>query len=343
MAGLLQSEPVVLHLKHHLKGDDANAFGIALALADRLGGRVVSLECGLRTTALVPVVRAMLRRRRGGAAGRDLSAGMRWWSVLFDGEKPPVGPVSAVVSTLGRGETPAAYISSYWGVPAIHLGSPKRMTQRELAIILTHQGQSPNPGEIVLPISPTRIVRRAAKPVRKDLVLVLAGGDAEGISYSEPFWSNLIGHANAVAQSMAQGLAVITSPRTGDAEKHIEATARDLGLPQECLVLYGRPAKRAYPELLSAAAVVFVTAESVSMISDAVAAGAKVVAVHQGELPRSDRIRRFIGEQLSYRHIGLLDLSQPDPASDFSNIEPLESCWSDLFWEQVRSHFVSTK
>jgi hypothetical protein len=335
--------PAILHLRHNLKGDDANAQGIAYALADRLGGRVVSLDCSVRGNMLLPVVRMIVRSRKKNRLGMDIAAGLRWWPMIFQGERPTAEPLAAVVSTLGRGEGPAAYISSYWRAPAIHLGTPKRVTREELTAVVAHQGHEPNAGEIVLPISPTRVLRRAAGDAHRNLVLVLIGGDAEGVTYSAPFWGQLVAYSASFARGKGQKVMIVTSPRTGSAESAIEAHAKEQGLPPASVALYGQPTTGSYVELLHAAETVFVTAESVSMISDAIAAGAKVVAVYQGELPRSDRMRRFIAQQSTSRRIAVLDLSAPNPADDIRTLQPLEDCWSDVLWMHVKPFFASSK
>ena len=329
----------VLHLRHYLKGDDANAQGIAYAVAGRLNGTVESIDCHLRTNALVPVVRKLIKWRRG-RPHPNYDLGLRLWPWLFAGRPPGASSYAAVVSTLGRGEVPAAYISSFWRAPAIHLGSPKRMREGDLTAAVTHQGHEAKPGEIVLPIAPTRILRSPQYAPHRRCVTVLAGGNAEGVVYSNQFWRSFISQGLAFADEENQESFVVTSPRTGSAERTIEASARELGLPPQSVVLYGRPSARSYAEILHSSSTVFVTAESVSMISDAIAAGARVVAAFERELPRSDRIRRFLEQQKSCRRITLVDLSDESRAvPDLTGMETLSCCWSDVLWEQLKFHF----
>lgn len=331
------TDRVVFVIEDRKSGDFANVLALGQLISDRLDARVEIKRLTPRGKLLLPLLQAAMRVSRRGRAGGGLR---RHATDVFQG--PHVGdtrPV-AVVSTLGRGEAQGAFVSSLWEAPSIHLGTPKRLPTTCFSAIVTHAGEAPKGSEIPLSVSPTRVkLRQRSEEERRasniTKVCLLLGGDARGVAHYEMrFWSRCIDAAIQTAKAYGAALTVSTSPRSGPVvESVVETAVTGAELPDSTLILYGRGDRRDIaPEVVSAD-VVLVTTESVSMVSDALASGARVVGLYDFDLPTSDRVRSFLGCHNAAKTLRLEDLSEwsGGPLS-FSGITPLETCWSETLW-----------
>jgi len=331
------------------RGDFQNvlALGQAISRETAVPVEVVNLRC--RTHILSALLNVILSRARqsgllaSGRARRVLQA------IFFKGTLPSEADPVAVVSTLGRGEAQGAFVAQFWRVPGIHLGRPKRMRRDFFAFVVAHPGDEDDSADLTLPIAPTRITRSAAKkpPDNRDVdrICLLLGGDARGVmAYEDSFWPRCVDLGRVTAQAHQAQIAIITAPRTGpDAEKLILEAATRTGNAIDKMILYGEGANADIAPEVSRCDVIIVTAESISMMSDAIASGARVVAVHNGTWPHSDRVRRFLEHHSAMGTMRVVDLSNWNgTVPPLGCIEPLETSWSELFWSHVRLLFESS-
>ena len=338
--------PVVLVIEDANRGDFANVLALGQLIADRLDACVEVKRLKLRANVLIPLQRLAMSACPGGRAGGSLRRTLQ--RVFFSGEY--VGDVRplAVVSTLGRGEAQGAFVSAFWHVPASHLGSPKRLPANCFAIVIAHPGSVPKPTEVALPVAPTRMKlrpRTGGMPQQRIARLcLLLGGDAPGVArYEMHFWSRSIEAAIATAATHGAALTVSTSPRSGAAvEDLVEAALASASLPGGTeLYLYGRGDRRdIYPEI-RAADVVLVTAESVSMLSDGIASGARTVGLYDTALPTSAWIHSFLERHRAEATLRLQDMAKwTGGPLDLTGITPLTTCWSDTVWPALAPAFA---
>ncbi len=337
----------VFVVKDPKQGDFQNVLALGGAIARNLDVplEVVDLQCRVRLPAFL--LNNMLAHSKGRAAGAT-RAHRAMQSLLFKGEVPAGLKPVAVVSTLGRGETQGAFIGRVWQVPAIHLGRPKRVPREFFSAVIAHPGDDAAASDFALPIAPTRMTassrNRRGDGTTIERVCLLLGGDARGvIDYEESFWRRCLDVATATASAHQARLSVITSPRTGRAvETSIEEAARQHPAIIDSLILFGQGTRQDIAPEITASDVTFVTAESISMMSDALASGARVVAVHNGQLPKSARVQSFLMQHAEQKTLRILDLSLWDgTVPPLCDIEPLETSWSDLFWGHVRPMFAA--
>jgi hypothetical protein len=156
---LVSSGHSVLVLKHDLAGDFANVLALGDTLARRMRCDVDLIEAKLRVNLLLPGIWTILALRSRAAAAPDPGQGRRVWRLMFSGRPPGKDRYAAVVSTLGSGEAPAAFVASFWGAPALHLGAPKRLPRRHFSAIVAHPGQPPVPAT-----SSSRLRRPSRRP-----------------------------------------------------------------------------------------------------------------------------------------------------------------------------------
>lgn len=333
--------PRFLVVDHYKAGDRDNAIGLASALAGPLGGEVVMVRGHLRLAALTLLLNPWLRwrRRRGRPAAPGLAR--RLWPLLFTGAPPPADRVAAVVSTLGRGEAVGAFVAALWRVPAIHLGTPKRMDRALFAAVVAHQGHIVALDEIGLPIASTRLLRAGLPaPAPGDgrrRLLFLLGGDSDEIRYEDAYWRDLGALIERGAGNPALNITVLTAPRT--ARRVVDDLRRRLADMPVRLLVFGEPAaKDRYVQEIVDADTVITTAESVSMVSDAINAGKPVFVLLGTQVPWSPRIASFLLQQTKQRRISLFDL-RPGASPDFPSeiLIPSDHCWSVDFLEAVQA------
>ncbi|MFZ2868497.1 ELM1/GtrOC1 family putative glycosyltransferase [Zavarzinia sp.] len=331
--------PLFLVVDHYKAGDRDNAIGLASALAGTCGGEIVMVRGHLRLAALTLLLNPWLRWRRRCPATPSL--GRRLWPLLFTGDAPPAMRVAAVVSTLGRGEAVGAFIAALWRVPAVHLGTPKRMDRALFAAVVAHQGHIVRPDEIGLPIASTRLLRaglpNASPGDGRRRILFLLGGDSDEIRYEDAYWRDLGELVARGAEDPALNITVLTAPRT--AARVVEGLRRRLADMPVRLLVFGEPAaKDRYVQEIVDADTVITTAESVSMVSDAINTGKPVFVLLGTQVPWSPRIASFLLQQTKMRRIALVDLTpETPPRFAAQGIMPAQHCWSVDFLEEIRA------
>lgn len=332
---------IVLH--HRLIGDFNNARGLAEAIGEKLGVPVVVREIRSRSRLMGPLLRVLfgiMRKLRSKTFNRIL------FHLFFDvNDKHGLVPSTiCVVSTLGAGEVPNAFYSAATGAIGVHLGRPKRIPHAAFDLVIAHQGHEPIGCELALPISPSQI-RRNSFPSNdsRTSLLVAIGGNAEDACFPDSFWPELTERAIKVAQLIGRECLVTTSPRTGTAlEALIETRIDQLAFQPSQLVIYGRGERTTMEELLQTSELVIVSAESVSMISAAIASGARVAAAYWQKPPVSPRISSFLRQQRDARRLVLWDLSRCN-APDFDSVIPMEVCWSEVLWQTLAKVFAERR
>lgn len=270
-------------------------------------------------------------------------------SIFFKGTLPSGFAPVAIVSTLGRGEAQGAFLARFWNVPAIHLGRPKRMRRDFFSFVVAHPGEEDESADLSLPIAPTRITpsrRHDPSGARGGpRVCLLLGGNARGvIEYEDSFWARCVDVGRATADAHQANISIITAPRTGrEAETFILEAAAPAGNAIDTLIVFGQGTNTDIAPELARSDVIIVTAESISMMSDALASGARVVAVHNGRLPESSRVQSFLMQHAEQKTLRVLDLSQWDgTVPHLDDIEPLGTSWSDMLWGHVRPLFETS-
>lgn len=333
----------IIVVKHYLHGDFANALGIANVLAERFGSDIQIVDAHLRTTLTDPLLRLIVNYRKSNGSEPSPKLGEKLWPVLFKGKLPTgITPSTLIISTLGRGEPVSAFLASFWRASAIHLGPPKRMPRSAFAAVICHPGVAPNPGEIELPISPTKIRLRknASKTHDAKKVAVLVGGNADPIRYGNGSWARFAKYLQHVSRETHIELHASTSPRTGLATENELLSQLDLHqVPIRSFVKYGAGDHTPVKDILDGASAAIVTADSVSMISDAVALGIPVIAVHDDNIAVSDRVRSFVEQLATSKLISVVNLREQNGTErsqlDALDITPLTECWSQHLWREL--------
>lgn len=327
-------EPKILVVRCKHQGDFNNILGIASVISERTNYAIEVIDLQIRANVAIPVMlRALTQLPSSDSLMHYLLR------LFFRGNQKKKLPRSAsyVISTLGAGEAPNVFLSRATQAKGIHLGTPKRIPSRYFDCVISHQGHPSSPEELALPISPSNIRRSNYRSLdRRHSILLAIGGDTKETCYPVKFWELLVAQTARLASREAADWILTTSPRTGPAlEERISSELGRVEKRPKITVLFGAGDSLPMSVLLSDVGILIASCESVSMISEGIASGAKVVAAHSTSLPRSSRIRRFLQMQVQQKRIAMWDLaaqSQPQ----FDDLVPLQKCWSDALWDRIR-------
>ncbi|GHB44076.1 hypothetical protein GCM10007094_36640 [Pseudovibrio japonicus] len=314
-------------------GDQNNLLGLAKALANEFGGKVRLINIKFRSRVLEALYLRLLQQKNDGGAWDQIAS---WFCV---GDIPAREEINGafVISTLGAGEIPAAYLSKL-GAFSIHLGELKRVPNHMIDMVISHPGHITKASEYRLPCAPSQINHEELLPhdERNDL-LVAFGGDAGSLIYSTQFYEKVLLFAASIAEENQLSLKITTSHRTGTKnERVIQEYINKNNLEIEQLVLFNRGDRASMSSLLNNAAAAIVSAESVSMVSEALTASAKTLAVFEQSLPKERRITQFLEEQSSTDQILLVDAINT-PRIDLKSRRFPSVSWRETFLAAVHN------
>lgn len=206
----------------------------------------------------------------------------------------PAGAFDLVVSAGGDTAFLNIVLAQQLGAKGVFIGSPRRIQPKKFGWLLTLESYGTD-NNIVMPLAPVAIdphvMEQAGQQLRQSLrigeqrlLAVLIGGDGAGYTFANADWRALAHAINALAETRQARVLLTTSRRTGEqAETILQAE-----LKANCLadaVWYAREPRKIMSAFLGAADAIVVTADSMSMITEAIHARKPVWVVE----PQSSR------------------------------------------------------
>jgi uncharacterized protein len=270
-------------------GHVSQSVGLVAALAEIVPLEVRQIECRPRIRGFV---RHLIRLFWMGKNGRALP---QW---MLDGplglDRPMVGEPAPdlMVSSGGRSVFAARSLAVKFGVPFVFLGERKPYPPAWFHTVFTPSALERAPNDLRMDVIPTSItpekVREAAaawagRPGGR-LWTLLVGGTSRSHDFQDADWERLVAGMVVLARREGIRWLVTTSRRTG---LELETKLQNL-LPPDVLaeaVWWCHGPEKKLPAYLGAAEIVWVTEDSVSMVTEAVAAGKPVVAVRPAHTP----------------------------------------------------------
>lgn len=293
----------VLIVSDGVPGHVSQARGLVRWLATRFSTHTDEHQVALRARALARLVLPpLLRRDTGGLAAYR----------LFHGEPPrPAPPADVVVSAGGNTAFANVLLARHLRRPNVFLGSRRRLPGRCFTAHLTLEptGDASN---IVMTVAPspstdaemaargrTFAERHAMEGER--LWLMACGGDGAGKTYHATHWRKLGCWMNELAARHGVRWLISTSRRTGRAgEEALRASLAPDSVAYA--VWWSRREERILGDLMGAAERLFVTVDSMSMISECIAAAKPLILVHTGEGVPNQRYQDALAK---YQRLGL--------------------------------------
>ena len=220
---------------------------------------------------------------------------------LFHIENPPQSVYSYVVGAGSTTYYPVKVLAKKLDAKSVTMMLPKGFRYDfDLILAQGHDDPPKQPNIKTLPVNlsyvqPQGIFQKAQKPV----VGIVIGGENNTYTMSKGRIEAYLDEI-AVRYKKSHTIAVTTSPRT---PKEIEALVASYGF--DYTLIYSECQENPIPDFLAVAEVVFVTADSTSMISEAVSFGKSAIIVLPLEAQKESKHQNFIEmlERGEYLHI----------------------------------------
>jgi hypothetical protein len=224
-----------------------------------------------------------------------------------------------VVSAGGETLPANAAAAKLLGVPNIFCGRIRRLAPKHVSVViawLERHAALPN-HLLALPPSPFEVARSGeperigpANPPR--LAAALIGGNSGSVRYRAADWRRLVGFLRESHRSLGIRWLVTTSRRSGTLITDALATlAAESDGPVERFIDYHVAGPGTLGQILAAAQAVLVTADSSTMITDAIGARLPTVGVacDRGEMEEGEaEFRKLMTRRGWYRTLGFSEL-----------------------------------
>ncbi|MEO7099595.1 MAG: ELM1/GtrOC1 family putative glycosyltransferase [Luteolibacter sp.] len=270
-------------------GHVSQSTGLAAALAEKFPVETRQLECRPKIKGFV---RHLIRLLWMGKTGRPLPDSWLYGPIGLERPNSDEPAPDLIISSGGRSVFAARTLAVKHGVPFVFLGERKPYPPEWFHTVFTPSSLEIAPNDLRMDVIPTKItpevVHQAAadwenKPTGR-LWTMLIGGKSRSHDFQNADWEKLAEGMTALAKTEGIRWLVTTSRRTG---KDVESKLRDL-LPPEIIadaVWWCHQPEKKFPAYLGAAEAIWVTQDSVSMVTEAVATDKPVVVIQPAHTP----------------------------------------------------------
>lgn len=232
-----------------------------------------------------PFIRAFM-----GKKGRALS--QRFLSRVATIEIPQDAPApELIVSSGGKSVVPAQTWARSFNVPFVFIGVRRPYPADWFHTVITHVPEESGaenaiPVEVIpTPVTPALVAAQGS--VESGTWCMAIGGSSPSCPFVEQDWSALAEGMNALAQRENIRWLLTTSRRTGvAAERILKKHLNPLAL-KDAIWWSEKPRRELY-QFMARSEVLFVTQDSVTMLTEAVSSGKPVVALRPEELHACD-------------------------------------------------------
>lgn len=265
-------------------GHVSQSVGLADAIAAQVPATIRQLECRPRRSGMV---RGFIRRCWMGKQARTLPDWVLYhWLRLEQTAKDEPAP-DVIIASGGKSVFAARTLATKHGVPFIFLGERKPYPAAWFHTTFSPSAFDAESNDVRMDVIPTKIspaiVHHAAaawadRPAGR-LWTMLIGGSSRSHRYQNGDWEQLAEGMTALARREGIRWLVTTSRRSGI---KLEDRLRDL-LPPEILadaVWWCRQPEKKLTAYLGAAEKIWVTQDSVSMVTEAVATGKPTLVIY---------------------------------------------------------------
>jgi mitochondrial fission protein ELM1 len=302
----------ILLLSDGIPGHFRQSEGVVAAIARRRPVEVHRVELP-PLAAPVRLLQALLAPRLPGVFSDR---------TLFAGKAMPTGPIDLVVSAGGRTLAANVRAAERYRCPNLFSGSPRRFGYAAFARVLQIYPMTDPPPSWRLVLKPSPVDPDAVPPPRPlalrtgeapAQVAVLVGGPVPHANFAPEDWSALADLMRATAATESVRFVLSTSRRTPDAAlRWLEPVARDPAVVSDWIDW--RSAGPGSIGRALAADAVLVTADSMSMICEAVAMRRPTVVLSPA-IRRPARDDAALAPLLSRGAARVLPLAEATPAS----------------------------
>ncbi|PPK51785.1 ELM1/GtrOC1 family putative glycosyltransferase [Marinobacter persicus] len=324
----------ILLLSDGLPGHLSQSRGLVKWLEDRYSVEASEVKIGLRYKPLARLILPYMARFR-----RLAPLVMKFYRGVPDN----LHATDLIVSAGGSTSFLNVALAQHWEIPNIFLGSKRRLRSNDFTAHLTLEPTG-EPRNIVMMVPPTMIepqdLEHKGEELRRSLGLapdeklnmLAIGGDGAGYRYDGQSVQQIAELMMQEHQRTGKRWLLTTSRRTGSELEHELRQS----IPAEILadsVWWSASPRKVMAAYIGASDVLFVTADSMSMISEAIAS-AKPTMVVQPETAQPEQ--RYHQALQRYDHNGLCHViklgkpSVPSPAGSSSVTQAREAVVDQL-------------
>lgn len=281
------SERVVWIVSEGSPGHVSQSVGLAEALAKQFPIHVERVECRPRLNG---AARSLVRMWMG-RSGRPLPGWVlkRWLCLDLSATSAPKPDI--IFSSGGKSVFAARTLAARYGAPYIFLGERKPYPSEWFHTVFTPSIREQGRHDVQVEMIPTQVTKvlaeRAAlswpdRPEGRIWAMVI-GGSSVSHHFDRDEWTMLAGAMNDLAAQNGIRWVVTTSRRTGSMAEEKLKTALEPKRIAEAVWWSQKPDKKLM-RYLGAAECVFVTQDSVTMITEAISSGRPVVVIRPGKV-----------------------------------------------------------
>ena len=270
-------------------GHVSQSVGMATALAEKFPVEMRQFETRPKVNGFC---RHLIRLFWMGKTGRPLPDSILYgWFGLERAKESEPAP-DLIISSGGRSVFAARTLAVKFGVPFVFLGERKPYPAKWFHTVFTPSSLETAANDLRMDVIPTKITPEIVNQAAANwthqptgpLWCLLIGGKSRSHDFKNADWEKLAAGMTELAKREGIRWLVTTSRRTG---KSVEARLKNL-LPPEIVadaVWWCHQPQKKLPAYLGAAEVIWVTQDSVSMVTEAVATDKPVVVIQPTHTP----------------------------------------------------------
>jgi mitochondrial fission protein ELM1 len=269
--------------------------------------------------------------QRAERAGLRVPAGL--FRMMADFDPPPSGVPDLIVSRGGATLFANAWLARENRCPNVFIGTVRKMPAELFSAVILYQDAGHPAPYFAMPLFPTRIdpstlpTSAAAFPWSRgkpggSVAAMILGGDGSGYHYSMDDWRSLAKGMRHLSETTGVRWCVTSSRRTPvEAERLLESGLRPETLAESCWWHAGdrRPCLDAF---LGVAEMVFCTEDSMSMLEECIAGGAKVVSLAPLRAKPNGFFSDYLAQRVRVARLRRLALGAFENHAGFAQSEP---------------------
>ena len=258
-----------------------------------------------------------------------------------------------IVSSGGDTSFASAALAREWGIPNFYLGSLRALRPELFSRIFTLDAVFDERGEMVpnnvlMPLLPSKGLSESdfqeAKRLREsgagNLVFTLVlGGDGVGYRYTDADWKNLADAMNFYSVNNAARWLIITSRRSGSTVEKVLKSSLQSAYILESTYYSDSPQSNKVACYAKASDLTFCSEDSMTMLNEALLAGARVIAISPERVKSPRRYESKIHRLSQNRFIqrcSINSLKALQPKNLETMVQPDLEEWNERFSDAVR-------
>ncbi len=257
-------------------GHVSQSLGLAEGLSELEPIQTVTVNGRVRIRGwLRPLVRRLM-----GPTGRPLSDTLlRWVAKVEIPENSPAPDL--IISSGGKSVFAARTLASRYDVPYVYIGERKPFPAEWFHTVISPVQRESCANSIDVELIPTPVTPEMIKQkgeVEPGIWCMVIGGASRSHRFAESDWVELAEGMNALAARENIRWLMTTSRRTGDAAESVLKKHLDPDILKDAIWWAEQPRKELYT-FMARSEVLFVTQDSVTMVTETVSVGKPVITV----------------------------------------------------------------